>query len=636
MNKRQAKLNALESQINRLSRYIDTYSTTSETFTRWRLGIFSGGVVAFLVGLAIHPVLAGITAILSSIAFLVLVYYHQQVKATLARFKAWRKIKTTHLARMRLAWKNIPPEVASSPTDHPYAIDLDIIGKYSVHRLLDTSVSRGGSERLRHWLLDSTPDLETITRRQTLVRELIPLSMFRDKLMLNAALVATSQTKKPKWDSENLLHWLRTDDGIPRVSQRTLLLLSTLAAANIVLFTLASANIGVPNLWIGTFVVYVILSGLQWSKLAGMFDEVLRIQAQVRRLSAVFHQLETYPYGKRAHLKALCSPFLNAREKPSAILRRIGVITSAASLQRNPVVWIMLNLLVPWDVFFAYLLGRSKGNLTQTLPGWLDVWYELEALNALANFAHLNPSYTFPTITPGKIMTGQQLGHPLIPLEERVANDFALNAIGQVVIITGSNMSGKSSFLRTLGINYVLAYAGGVVSADHLEIGLMRVFTSIRVSDSVVDGFSYFYAEVRRLKALLEALRDEDAMPVFFLIDEIFRGTNNRERLIGSRSYIKALVNEHGSGLISTHDLELVKLADDISQIQNYHFREEVINNRMAFDYRLHEGPSPTTNALKIMQIEGLPVDALDYDDAFSNEIANHKVATEEDPVQQD
>jgi DNA mismatch repair ATPase MutS len=169
-------------------------------------------------------------------------------------------------------------------------------------------------------------------------------------------------------------------------------------------------------------------------------------------------------------------------------------------------------------------------------------------------------------------------------------------------------MAGKSSFLRTLGINLRLAYVGGSVAANSLQTSLFRLYTSIHIQDSLADGFSFFYAEVRRLQSLLAALQQDDERPLLFLIDEIFRGTNNRERLIGSRAYIRALASGHGLGLVATHDLELVQLADELSGLKNYHFRDAVENGRMIFDYKLHKGPCPTTNALKIMQLAGLPV----------------------------
>lgn len=169
-------------------------------------------------------------------------------------------------------------------------------------------------------------------------------------------------------------------------------------------------------------------------------------------------------------------------------------------------------------------------------------------------------------------------------------------------------MSGKSTFLRTVGINLVLAYAGGPVVADALQARPLRLFTCIQVHDSLSDGISYFYAEVRRLKALLEALEAAQPEPLFYLIDEIFRGTNNAERQIGSRAYLQALVGKRCAGLLSTHDLELAHLAAEMPALYNYHFREEVLEGRMIFDYILRPGPCPTTNALRIMKNEGLPV----------------------------
>jgi DNA mismatch repair ATPase MutS len=185
---------------------------------------------------------------------------------------------------------------------------------------------------------------------------------------------------------------------------------------------------------------------------------------------------------------------------------------------------------------------------------------------------------------------------------------------GEVALITGSNMSGKSTFLRTVGVNLALAYAGAPVNAAKLDLHLMRLFTCIQVADSLADGFSYFYAEVHRLKRLLDQMKINDSVPLFYLIDEIFRGTNNRERRIGSRAYVQALANSAGVGIISTHDLELAKLAIESNSILNYNFRDDVIEGKMVFDYCLRPGPSPTTNALKIMELEGLPVDQTDMD----------------------
>jgi DNA mismatch repair ATPase MutS len=284
----------------------------------------------------------------------------------------------------------------------------------------------------------------------------------------------------------------------------------------------------------------------------------------------------------------------------------------ATGIRGNPVFWLLLNLVVPWDFYFTYLTAKRKQEIAALLPGWMDTWFEIEALSSLANLAYLNPHYTFPKISEDTqssvVFRTEGLGHPLLPDSSKVSNNFSAGSLGEIDLFTGSNMSGKSTFLRTVGINLVLTFAGGPVDARYLETLPFRLFTCIRISDSVTDGISYFYAEVKCLKALLEELDREHPLPLYYFIDEIFRGTNNRERLIGSRAFIQALAGKRGVGLVATHDLELVQLADEVPVIENYHFTDEIVDDRMFFDYTLRPGPSPTTNALKIMRLEGLPV----------------------------
>jgi DNA mismatch repair ATPase MutS len=297
-------------------------------------------------------------------------------------------------------------------------------------------------------------------------------------------------------------------------------------------------------------------------------------------------------------------------KQPSVEIRKLGRLAAALGVRTNPILALLFNALVPWDFYFSYKLDLVKKEIAHLLPRWLDAWHELETLNSLANFAYLNSDYVFPELTgDGDHLTARRLGHPLLKPQSKVCNDFDLNQDQRIVILTGSNMAGKSTFLRTVGVNLALAYAGAPVNASSMQTSLFRLFTCIKVSDSVQDGLSYFYAEVKRLQALLAATVVEDDLPVLFLIDEIFRGTNSRERLIGSRSYIRELSQRRAMGLVATHDLDLIKLADEIKGVTNYHFREEVLDSRMVFDYRLRPGPCPTTNALKIMRLEGLPVE---------------------------
>ena len=543
--------------------------------------------------------------------FVILVTYHGRVQQSIARHQRWRQIKATHVARLRRDWEQLPrPDTSPVLPDHPFATDLNLIGNRSIQQLFDTTVSRGGSERLRQWLLHSVPDPEHVLQRQALVRELVALPRFRDRLALYG--MQTTTAREARWESDQIDTWI-DGDTMHVVSLPWVLLLGLLAAANITLYGLHLFAV-VPAVWPYTFVTYLGLSMLKARAVRELFADAYRIEQALRQLQAVLAYLETSSYRRAPLLAELCAPLWRSEPRPSVIVKRIVRIAGAASAQKANIFGVLLNALVPWDVYFAYRFAHCKADVKAVLPVWLDRWYELEALGALATIGFLHPDYTFPEIQLESavdrqpVLQARALGHPLLPPATRVGNDVTFDRLGDVLIVTGSNMSGKSTFLRTLGVNLCLAFAGAPIDAEHCATMPLRLFTCINVSDSVTDGISYFYAEVTRLKALLQALRQAEGFPLLFLIDEIFRGTNNRERLIGSRSYIRALVGGAGIGVISTHDLELVTLADEIPDIDNYHFREEVRDGRMVFDYRLRPGPCPTTNALKIMALAGLPL----------------------------
>jgi hypothetical protein len=560
--------------------------------------------------------------------FGIIAHYQRQIDSSIAKASLLMHIKNAYIARMKLDWEHIPAvrtnegfEETEGKTDHPFEYDIDISGKRSMHQLLNTAVSREGSERLRKWLLTQKPDAEVIHQRQTLVRELAPMTRFRDHLTLNS--LRSMQSMAEDFQGERLLAWLNKRQS----SHGLRLLLWSTALLNLLTLVLLVLNffIPLPALWTFTLLISLILFFATAAKRGDVSEDSTYLKYGLATLSRIFSFLETYKYGNHEHLKAICKPFFQEHAySPTRLLRNITRIESATTLRRNPFLWLPINVLIPWDLSCAYLLSQYKERIVARLPLWLETWFELEALCSLATFAYLNPDYIMPTIAPSPAISGHKqngqipicelfcahgLGHPLISDEKKVTNNFKVDASGQVFILTGSNMAGKSTFLRTIGVNLCLAYAGGPVNATHMQTSLFRLFTCIRVTDSVTDGYSYFYAEVRRLRALLDALKQPGQLPLFFLIDEIFKGTNNKERLIGSRSFVRTLAGGNCVGAISTHDLELVKLAETLPQVENLHFREEVVDGQLTFDYILRSGPCPTTNALKIMAMEGLPIE---------------------------
>ena len=609
----------LDKQIARLGRRADRLNVISGKYwTARRIIFIAGALLALAFCNFAGSTSAWIVAALLGIVFSTVTVFHTRVRDSLTRNTLLIEIKQVQIARIQLQWERLPEIDQSRRPDanHPFESDLDITGERSLHRLLDCAVTREGSERLRSWLLSHRPDAQLIEYRQSLVRELKGHSLFRDKLQLLSAVAristagpASSKRGSSHWNSKVLVDWIE-QSGSKKSLLPTVVFLSILSTLNIVCIVLWALDL-IPRIWPFVLVLYMGASYWQHSLIAGAWGELQGLEKALRHFQLVFGYLETRSYQKTPALAEICAPFAEEGKRPSIEMRKLGRLAAALGVRTNPLLSLLVHLIGPWDFFFTYRLEQVKKEIAHLLPRWLNAWHELEALNSLANFAFLNPHYVFAElIAETDRFAARDLGHPLLKPESKVCNDFELDGEHRIVILTGSNMAGKSTLLRTIGVNLSLAYAGAPVNATHLQTSLFRLFTCIKVSDSVQDGLSYFYAEVKRLQALLAATKLDDRLPVLFLIDEIFRGTNSRERLIGSRSYIRALSEGPSVGLIATHDLELIKLADEIDGVTNYHFREEVHDGRMVFDYRLRPGPCPTTNALKIMRLEGLPVEA--------------------------
>jgi len=618
------RLQRLEYNIARLRRRSKQLEALSGKYwTIRRLLFVSGSLLALLMCKLSGGTTAVTLAVLITIAFAIVAAFHSRISDGITRNSLMVTIKEIQVARINLDWQQLSRSTqtqheSESQPEHPFAADLDVTGERSLHRLMDSAVTKEGSQRLRSWLLNNRPDARAIEQRQALVRELEGLSIFRDKLQLHSAIAGIQarsaqrarQLQLDQWDSHALVAWIAHE--LPQESLRsTVILLGILAALNIILLILASLDL-TPHLWPITFVIYVGVMIVKQARTTSAWGKVQDLEKALRRFRAVFKYLESRRYQNRPHLARVCAPFLDPAKRPSAELKRAERIAAALGLRTNPILWLLVQTVVPWDFFFTYRLEKFRDEISKLLPLWLDAWYELEALNSLANFSWLNPGYVFPDIVASATQfDARALGHPLVKPEYKICNNFELDDERRIVILTGSNMAGKSTFLRTVGLNLCLAYAGAPVNAERLRISLFQLFTCIKVSDSVQDGLSYFYAEVKRLKLLLSAAESENSPPTFFLIDEIFRGTNNRERHLGSHAFIRALSRRQNAlGLIATHDLELTNLANEISGIANFHFREELGDGRLVFDYQLRPGPCPTTNALQIMRIEGLPVDA--------------------------
>lgn len=598
----------IETIIRRADRLITRGTKTSALFTRWRLAIFLVGLICTVTLYKLNWYDSGNLSLAIFLAiFLAVATYHNKVESQIHRLRQWKQIKQTHLARIALDWDHIPARSSDLPSPHPYASDLDLIGPHSLTHLLDTTVSDQGRERLHSWLLNQPPPPTQWHSRHALVRELTARPLLRDRLTLDAKLTGDQEINGKRLAAV-ITHRL----GLPHLN--TILVVQALLALTTIGLGLATLFGLLPGYWMFSFAAYALIYFMT-DQGEELLEHAVGLHHETERLATVLGSIERYAARRETTLASTWTALIGT-VSPTQQLKEAARTLHAISIKAHPLVHLAINAIGPWDLWFLRRLIHIQDQIQQALPQWLDALAEVEAASALATFAYLHPDYIWPTpltITDGQperppTLRASRLAHPLLPPRTRIANDVQMAGLGSIYLITGSNMSGKSTFLRTIGINLCLAQAGGPVCAGSFEWTWSRLACCIRVDDSLDAGLSFFYAEVKRLKTILDATKERTAPPVLFLIDEIFKGTNNRERLIGSQAYITALSKGHGFGLVSTHDLELADLEQAIPRLRNAHFQETVSDGALTFDYQLRPGPCPTTNALRIMEMEGLPI----------------------------
>jgi len=602
---------ALTRLLRRGERLTARGNDASQRFSRWRLGIFLLGAVT-TVGFYQHAWFhsGNIILLIFLAIFLTTTWFHQRLKSRLRRLDLWIAIKNDLIARLQLDWPNMHGSTHEAPAHHHYALDLDLTGPHSLLTLLDTTFSSNGHTRLQSWAFqanDPEPDGLPWNTRQSLIKELTPLSRMRDRCLLATRLISPNPL-----DGTRILSLLQQPITIPNLGLM-IMTASSLCALTIILglFTLFA---GLSNFWVLSLIIYVALYFFLSGSVAPLFGRVLALHVELEKLVTVITTLERSTFSNQPTIRQQCKEPLTNNNRPTVCLKQLGRICQGLSVKAHPLIHLALNAAIPWDLIFVGKLDRLVTKLQHTLPQWLQIIGLLDAASALARFAYVNPDYQWPqleeTHDPERLpgITAHGLGHPLISRSQRITNDLTLRGQGHMMLLTGSNMSGKSTFLRTVGINVCLAQTGAPVCATTFSWSWLRLYCCIRVTDALDEGLSYFYAEVKRLKVILDAVHTITSQPVLFLIDEIYRGTNNRERLAGSKAFVQALQQSRGLGMISTHDLELTRLADTNGHILNAHFQESVEDGTLHFDYLLRPGPCPTTNALRIMAQEGLPI----------------------------
>ena len=562
----------------------------------WRAAVAEGGssqVLAVIAGAVI-------------LAFLWLVRRHGREKRRVAWFDALARVNERAASRVRREWSALSdPEWAEPDANHPYADDLDLTGRASLARLLPRVSSAPGRETLRSWTLGAASPA-TIHERQAAVAELTPLLDFRDALTALGGRIwldAGALGDVERWGASDsrFASWpgfVAISAGLPVAT----IAVGVAAALGVIGWTWAFVPLGISALFSAVY------SARLRRTLAPVADKSDALQGYSEMTSLVSETGFQSPLLRRLHAEMARGDL--AAHKALGSLRGLA---DQSQVRSSPMLYMVLQWLFLWDFHVVHLVERWQRRHGRHLSAWLGALGEIESLAAFAGLAHGNPAWTFPDVSAeATLLEASALGHPLLAEDVRVTNDVRVGPRGTFLLVTGSNMSGKSTLLRAIGLNVVLAQAGAPVCAAAFRLPPVVLHTSMRIRDSLEQGVSYFMAEVLRLEQIVGATRRDDSPIVLYLFDEMLQGTNATERTIAAQRILEFLATRNTLGALATHDLHLLDSAAVSRAAQLVHFREDVVQGNtgpaLHFDYRLRPGPASSTNALKLMELAGLPV----------------------------
>ncbi len=559
-----------------------------------RLGI--GASFLIIAWLCFGPVrLTALWLTIPVAGFIALVVYHQRVRNRRTQAQRAVDFHQAGLDRINDAWSG-KGETGTrfQVAHHIYGDDLDLFGTDSLYQLLCAARTQLGESILAQWLL-APADLQTIRARHASIADLRTRFNFRESMGIDG------ESLKIDLHPETLDTWARAPNRLDHAwIRRTAPLVAGVAVGAIAVW--AVWDLVSPLL--AVLILEAALAYFLRKPIHAAITTVENAFDDLKGLSVLLRLIEVQRF-EAAPLRDLQLRLSSHSLSASTAIAKLATIVNFVEARRNPLLApFMLLLMYPLQTALAAERWRSAHGAI--IHSWLEVLGEFEALLSLAQYSYEQSADPFPVFldgAPAFIATG--LGHPLIPAAVRVCNDVAIDGATRVLLVSGSNMSGKSTLLRTVGINTVLAMAGAPVRAKSLKLTPLQIGASIRINDSLHEGSSRFYAEITRLRQLFEP----SVLPLLFLLDELLQGTNSADRLIGAQGLIRALLQKGAIGLISTHDLALTEIAGlQPGAIENVHFQDELVGGKLKFDFKLQPGIVTKSNGIELMRSIGLEV----------------------------
>lgn len=482
-------------------------------------------------------------------------------------------------------------------TDHFFSYDLDLFGEGSLFQFINRTSTISGQQKLAGWLINPPVEKEEITKKQDAIRELSQITEWRLNFLANGQMFEETDELH-----NEIISWAGFDLKLknPRLVKPLIFIVPVLTFISV---TPAVLGITKLFLWAMIFIQWIFLT-IYWKQISDYFQFFGRKSELLSKYVSLLQYIEE----KQFKSELLCEMQNKVSQPESAgkIFTKLKELVGQFEYRQNILIGFFMNSFLLWDIHCVFKLWNWHNQHHKKLNEWLNVISETDALISLANFANNHPQFVFPEIREGEFtFQAKNLGHPLLRQSKRVCNDFEIGGWSKVMIITGANMAGKSTFLRTVGVNLILARTGAPVCAEKMVFTPIKIYTNMRTTDSLLKDESYFYAELKRIKGVLDWLQKGER--IFVILDEMLKGTNSVDKLNGSKELLRKLVHLKSVSLIATHDLKLSEMESEFPQkVFNKCFEIRIENNDLVFDYKLSDGVTKTMNATFLMKKMGI------------------------------
>jgi MutS domain V len=554
--------------------------------------------LAFIVFCFTQHIFIGVAAVvIFLLAFSKFVNWHQDIQRQQRHYKELSLLNQQEAAAQKMDYAAFDPGTTFHDPLHPNSIDMDLFGPWSFFQYACRASTAIGKERLAQ-MLSKPADKNTILERQAAVTDL------KERLDWRQHFQAYGATASDALSHVDLLQqWLHD----PTYVKNNKMLTAAIYLMPLWIATAILISVYYVHWLVG--VLFLLLPGWILKSHLKRINETHSRTTHAEQLLSVYGQLIGHIEQEKFEaplLQRLRKCFVTENDSASGAIGRLSYLIGQLNVRYNPFA-LILNLVLLWDLRYVRHLEIWKEKWRAQMPQWFEALREFEALSSLGTVWYNNPDWVLPQINDHSILLAEALGHPLIAKGKRVCNDFQSPVSGHIKLVTGSNMAGKSTFLRTVGLNIILAMSGAPVCARRMELPLLQLYSSMRTQDALHESTSSFYAELKRLKTIIEAVEAKDN--IYFLMDEILKGTNSNDRHTGSKALIKQLIESGGGGIIATHDLELGLLeAQYGGAVENLCMEVEVHGDQLVFDYKIKKGLSQSFNATHLMRNMGIKI----------------------------